>query len=68
MGYQFLRTNVDGEDGGMEALGHTRGFQMIRPDDDWFPGLEKLREEFESFNWIYGRTPKFKVRFGWEKM
>jgi len=61
LGYQFLRTNVDGHDGGMEALQQTRGFQLVRPDDDWFPGLGKIREEFESFNWIYGRTPKFKV-------
>ena len=34
---------------------------MIRPDDEWFPGLQKTREEFESFKWIYGKTPKFKV-------
>jgi len=61
VGYQFLRTNVDGVDGGMEALQQTRGFQMIRPDEDWFPGILKIREEFESYNWIFGRTPKFKV-------
>ena len=53
---------MDGEDGGMEAIQQTRGFQMVRPDDDWFPGLEKLRAEFESVNWIFGKTPKFKVR------
>ena len=52
---------MDGEDGGMAAVQHTRGFQMVRPDDDWFPGLEKLRTEFESVNWIFGKTPKFKV-------
>ena len=34
---------------------------MVRPDDEWFPGLGKIREEFESYSWIYGRTPKFKV-------
>jgi len=61
VGYQFLRTDVNGEDGGMEALQQTRGFQMIRPDEDWFPGILKIREEFESLNWIYGKTPKFKV-------
>ena len=61
LGYQFLRTNADGEDGGMEALQQTRGFQMVRPDDDWFPGLAAIRDEFESYSWIYGRTPKFKV-------
>ena len=64
VGYQFLQTNVDGEDGGMEAINDTRGFQMVRPDDNWFPGLEKIREEFESFNWIFGRTPNFKVCLG----
>ena len=36
---------------------------MVRPDDEWFPGLGKIREEFESYSWIYGRTPKFKVCF-----
>ena len=24
-------------------------------------GLDKLREEFESTQWIFGKTPKFKV-------
>jgi len=62
LGYQFLRTNADGEDGGMEALQQTRGFQMVRPDDEWFPGLAAIRDEFESYSWIYGRTPKFKVK------
>lgn len=34
---------------------------MVRPDDGWFPGLEKLRQEFFSHEWIFGKTPKFKV-------
>jgi len=46
----------------MEALQQTRGFQMVRPDDEWFPGLAAIRDEFESYSWIYGRTPKFKVK------
>merc|ERR1711992_202963 len=33
VGWQFLRTNVLGEDDGYE---NSRGFQMIRPDNDWF--------------------------------
>ena len=37
---------------------------MIRPDEQWFPGIDKTREEFESFNWIFGRTPNFKVCLG----
>ncbi len=38
-----------------------RGFQLIRPDNSWFPGLDKLREEFYSQHWIFEKTPKFKV-------
>merc|ERR1712111_191410 len=39
VGWQFLRTNIQGEDDGYE---NSRGFQMIRPDNDWFPGLDQL--------------------------
>ena len=62
VGWQFLRTNVLGEDEGFEAASNQRGFQMIRPDNDWFPGLDQLREDFYSHQWIFGKTPKFKVR------
>ena len=40
---------------------YKRGFQMIRPDNDWFPGLDQLRQDFYSHQWIFGKTPKFKV-------
>ena len=63
VGWQFLRTNVFGEDEGFEAASNQRGFQMIRPDNDWFPGLDHLRQEFYNHQWIFGKTPKFKVRF-----
>lgn len=61
VGWQFLKTNIDGLDEGYEAACQQRGFQMIRPDNDWFPGLEKLRQEFISHQWIFGKTPKFKI-------
>jgi hypothetical protein len=61
LGYEFLRTSSDGTDGGMTAVSKQRGFQMVRPDDGWYPGLEKLREELVSHQWIFGKTPKFKV-------
>ena len=63
VGWQFLRTNVFGEDEGFEAASNQRGFQMIRPDNDWFPGLDHLRQEFYNHQWIFGKTPKFKVSF-----
>ena len=37
------------------------GFQRVRPDNDWFPGLDKLKEDFLSDKWIFGKTPKFRV-------
>ena len=61
VGWQFLRTTIHGEDGGQEAIQNQRGFQMIRPDNEWFPGLNKLRQDFYSHQWIFGKTPKFKV-------
>lgn len=61
VGWQFLKTNIDGIDEGYEAACQQRGFQMIRPDNDWFPGLDKLRQEFISHQWIFGKTPKFTI-------
>ena len=49
-------------DGGTAAISKQRGFTLVRPDDGWFPGLGKLREELASHAWIFGKTPKFKVR------
>ena len=62
VGYEFLRRGLDGADGGWEAINRQRGFQMVRPDNDWFPGLDKLREELVSNLWVFGKTPKFTVR------
>jgi len=61
VGWEFLRTNVDGTDEGYEGACKQRGFQMVRPDNDWFPGLDDLREDFYSHEWIFKKTPKFKV-------
>lgn len=61
LGWIFLRTNVDGQWVDNETLMHQRGFQMVRPEEVWYPGIDKLREEFESAQWIFGKTPKFKV-------
>ncbi|XP_050536007.1 lipoyltransferase 1, mitochondrial [Daktulosphaira vitifoliae] len=37
------------------------GFNYIKPDEKIFPGLNKIKEELESWDWRYGRTPKFKI-------
>ena len=57
----MVRTSSDGVDGGAEAIAKQRGFTLVRPDEGWFPGLEKLREELAGHQWIFGKTPKFKV-------
>jgi lipoyltransferase 1 len=39
-----------------------RGFQLINPTEKWFPGLNELHENFSSWEWRYGKTPKFSVQ------
>lgn len=39
-----------------------RGFQLINPTEKWFPGLSELRDNFGSWDWCFGKTPKFSVQ------
>lgn len=59
IGYEFLRTDNSGNDGGQEMIEKQRGFQMVNPTNDWFPGLDSLRAEYQGWDWSYGRTPEF---------
>lgn len=62
LGYEYLRTKpVSMEDGGDAQISKQRGFQTINPTDDWFPGLAKTQQEYESWNWRFGHTPKFTI-------
>lgn len=62
VGWEYLRTKAMSlEDGGHPLVQMQRGFQMINPTEQWFPGLDKLREDFQSWKWNYGRCPKFTV-------
>lgn len=62
IGWEYLRTcPITFEDGGKEQISKQCGFQMINPTESWFPGLEKIKEEFSSWDWCYGKTPKFEV-------
>ena len=62
LGWEFLRTSLGGEDEGMEAARRQRGFTKVRPDNGYYPGIEQLREDLQSHRWIFGKTPRFKVR------
>jgi lipoyltransferase 1 len=62
IGWEYLRTKAKtSRDGGRELIEQQKGFQMLNPTDDWFPGISKLVEEFRCWDWIYGKSPKFTV-------
>ncbi|XP_061387233.1 lipoyltransferase 1, mitochondrial-like [Musca vetustissima] len=62
VGYEFLRTSAtELEDGGSTQTMKQRGFQLVNPTEKWFPGINALREEFSSWDWVLGKTPKFSV-------
>lgn len=63
IGYEFLRTPATQlTDGGRDLLMKQLGFQLINPTEKWFPGLNDLRENFASWDWRFGKTPKFSVQ------
>ncbi|KAF9794978.1 hypothetical protein SFRURICE_011109 [Spodoptera frugiperda] len=62
VGYEFLRTAaLSLQDGGTSQISKQRGFQYINPTDDWFPGLADIKNELQSWDWNFGRTPVFTV-------
>ncbi|XP_021915738.1 lipoyltransferase 1, mitochondrial isoform X2 [Zootermopsis nevadensis] len=62
IGWEYLRTcPYTAEDRGKDFIMKQRGFQFINPTDQWFPGLDKLRAELTSWDWRFGKSPKFNV-------
>ncbi|KAM8713137.1 hypothetical protein ACLKA7_013450 [Drosophila subpalustris] len=62
VGYEYLRTAAMAlEDGGSIQTMKQRGFQLINPTEKWFPGIEELRKNYSSWDWVIGKTPKFTV-------
>ncbi|KAK0088493.1 hypothetical protein PV325_011794 [Microctonus aethiopoides] len=62
IGWEYLRTDARSLiDGGNDLVQQQKGFQMINPTEEWFPGINKLRDEFKSWEWNYGKCPKFTV-------
>ena len=46
VGWEFLNSALDDEKQEHMSDGECQvwGFQMVRPDEGWFPGLDKLRQ------------------------
>lgn len=62
VGYEYLRTAATAlEDGGRTQTMKQRGFQLINPTEKWFPGIDELRANYSSWDWVIGKTPKFTV-------
>ncbi|EDX07318.1 lipoyltransferase 1, mitochondrial [Drosophila simulans] len=63
VGYEYLRTAATTlEDGGSKQTMQQRGFQLVNPTEKWFPGIEELRSNYSSWDWVIGKTPKFTVQ------
>ncbi|XP_039482297.1 lipoyltransferase 1, mitochondrial [Drosophila santomea] len=63
VGYEYLRTAATTlEDGGSTQTMQQRGFQLVNPTEKWFPGIEELRSNYSSWDWVIGKTPKFTVQ------
>ncbi|KAJ8923477.1 hypothetical protein NQ315_010055 [Exocentrus adspersus] len=62
IGWEYMRTPaLSLADGGMELANKQKGFQMVNPTNMWFPGLNEIRDQYVSWDWCYGKTPKFHI-------
>ncbi|XP_044741660.1 lipoyltransferase 1, mitochondrial [Chrysoperla carnea] len=60
VGWEYLRTPAtELIDNGMKYASQQNGFKYINPTEGWFPELNNIREEFASWDWTFGKTPKF---------
>jgi len=61
IGQEFLQTDTNGVDCGEVEAKKQRGFQLLNPTDDWFPGLAATKAHFSGSDWTLGKTPDFTV-------
>ncbi|KAF2367067.1 Biotinyl protein ligase (BPL) and lipoyl protein ligase (LPL) catalytic domain [Trinorchestia longiramus] len=55
--WAFLDAPLPGEED--YTRGASCGITLVNPQDDWFPGLGRLRAELMSWEWLYEKTPRF---------
>lgn len=62
IGWEYLRTKaLVLEDGKYDLVEQQKGFKFINPTEAWFPGIDNFASEFRSWDWNFGKTPKFTV-------
>ncbi|KAJ9587712.1 hypothetical protein L9F63_018863, partial [Diploptera punctata] len=62
IGWEYLRTcPLTLQDLGKNHIAKQRGFQLVNPTNQWFPGLDDLHAEFSSWEWRFAKSPKFSV-------
>lgn len=60
VGWEYMRTDpFNVKEGGKHLISEQRGFQLVNPTDQWFPGLSEIRSNLISWDWCYGKTPNF---------
>lgn len=55
IGYEYLKASVTTLDV------NDQNVHMVNPTESLYPGLNKIRDEFASWEWRFGKTPKFTV-------
>lgn len=62
IGRKYLESPVEGgEHSSQQNYQQSNGYTLVNPTDDWFPGLDNLKEELSSDAWLYGKTPRFTI-------
>jgi len=61
VGWQFLQTQFHDNKTASTSKLQQNGFQLVNPSEDWFPGINDIRKELMSWDWIYGKTPTFNL-------
>ncbi|KAJ8023418.1 Lipoyltransferase 1, mitochondrial [Holothuria leucospilota] len=46
------------------ALGEAKIYDIDPSDEKTWPGIHGLKEELESWSWVYGKTPPFSIQRG----
>lgn len=61
IGCEYLKASETGLDVNDQRSADQQKIHMVNPTESLYPGLNKIRDEFASWEWRFGKTPKFTV-------